>query len=135
MIGRLLARRYQAPASLWVVPAILPFLPGLQIVTAMLAESDVERIVGLITAVGTAFVIGTGVASGDIVVATLRLVRDEVIPQALEAAAGGLDTLVVTPFERISGRTTARRPADDGTVVGSAETEAARVDDADDAMA
>ena len=113
MVGRVLARHYQAPASLWVVPAILPFLPGLQIVTAMLAESELDRVVGLIAAAGTAFTIGAGVASGDIVVQTLRLVRDAVIPQAIEAAAGGLDTLVVTPFERITARSTPRRAADD----------------------
>ncbi len=116
MAGRVLARRYQTPTALWVVPAILPFLPGLQIVTAMLAESDVDRVVGLLAAAGTAFVIGTGVASGDIVVATVRIFRDEVVPRAIEVASEGVDTLVVTPFERITAR---RRPGGPGPQPGA----------------
>jgi uncharacterized membrane protein YjjP (DUF1212 family) len=103
MIGRLLARRYHAPASLWVVPAVLPFLPGLQIVTALLAESDLERLVGLLGAAGTAFVIGTGVASGDVIIATLRRLRERVIPDAIEAAVGSVDAMVIVPFERVVG--------------------------------
>jgi uncharacterized membrane protein YjjB (DUF3815 family) len=103
MIGRVLARRFRAPSSLWVVPAVLPFLPGLQIVTALLAESDLERLVGLLGAAGTAFVIGTGVAAGDVVMTTLRRLRERVIPGAIEAAAGGLDSLVVVPFEQLIG--------------------------------
>ena len=108
MVGRILARRLDVPPALWVVPAILPFLPGLQIVTAMLAESDVEQVVGLLGAATTAFAIGAGVASGDILVTTVRRVRDHVIPGAIEAAAGRVDTLVVTPFERILGRSNAQ---------------------------
>jgi uncharacterized membrane protein YjjP (DUF1212 family) len=107
MAGRILARRLDVPPALWVVPAILPFLPGLQIVTAMLAESDVEQVVGLLGAATTAFAIGAGVASGDILVTTVRRVRDQVIPGAIEAAAGRVDMLVVTPFERILGRANA----------------------------
>jgi uncharacterized membrane protein YjjP (DUF1212 family) len=103
MIGRVLARRFHAPSSLWVVPAVLPFLPGLQIVTALLAESDLERLVGLLGAAGTAFVIGTGVASGDVIIATLRRLRERVIPGAIEAAVGGVDAMVIVPFEQIIG--------------------------------
>ena len=66
VVGRLLARRSKAPAALWVVPAILPLLPGLQLVQAMLAPTDVERVAGLLAAAGAAFLVGTGVASGDI---------------------------------------------------------------------
>jgi uncharacterized membrane protein YjjP (DUF1212 family) len=104
MVGRILAHRSQAPSALWVVPAVLPFLPGLQIVTALLAESDVDRIVGLLAAAATAFAIGVGVASGDIIVATVRRFRDRVIPSAIEAAVEGVDSFVVVPFEHIVGR-------------------------------
>ena len=43
-LGRLLARRRGAPAAIWVVPAILPLLPGLQLVQAMLADTDAAQI-------------------------------------------------------------------------------------------
>ncbi len=109
MVGRILARRFHAPSALWVVPAVLPFLPGLQIVTALLAETNDDRIVGLLAAAGTAFAIGVGVASGDIVVATLRRFRERVIPEAIEAAVDGVDSFVVAPFEQIVGRR--KRPA------------------------
>ena len=104
MAGRLLSRRSQAPSALWVVPAVLPFLPGLQIVTALLADGDVQRIVGLLAAAGTAFAIGVGVASGDIIVATVRRFRERVIPSAIEAAVEGVDSFVVVPFEQLVGR-------------------------------
>lgn len=104
MVGRILARRYQAPSALWVVPAVLPFLPGLQIVTALLADTNVDRIVGLLAAAATAFAIGVGVASGDIIVATVRRFRERVIPSAIEAAVEGVDSYVVVPFEQFIGR-------------------------------
>lgn len=92
--GRVLARRTGAPSALWVVPAILPLLPGLQIVTAMLAVSDLARITGLIDAAVTAFLIGVGVATGDIVVLAVRGVRDRVVAPAVGAVAGGVEVLV-----------------------------------------
>ena len=94
MIGRVLARRSGAPAALWVVPAILPLLPGLQIVTAMLAVTDLARISGLIAAAVTAFLIGVGVASGDIIVLAVRGVRDLVVAPAVDAVADGVEVLV-----------------------------------------
>ncbi len=94
VVGRLLARRTGAPAALWVVPAILPLLPGLQIVTAMLAVSDLAQITGLIDAAVTAFLIGVGVASGDIVVLAVRGVRDRVVAPAFGAVAGGVEVLI-----------------------------------------
>jgi uncharacterized membrane protein YjjP (DUF1212 family) len=114
MIGRILARRFRAPPALWVVPAVLPFLPGLQIVTALLADTNVDRVVGLLAAAATAFAIGVGVASGDIVVATVRRFRERVIPSAIEAAVEGVDSFVVVPFEQIIGRRprSAAAPAD-----------------------
>ena len=70
-VGRILARSQRAPAALWVVPAILPLLPGLQIVLALLAPTDQERVAGLVAAATTAFSLGVGVGVGDIIVATL----------------------------------------------------------------
>ena len=100
VVGRLLARRSGAPAALWVVPAILPLLPGLQLVQAMLAETNAARVDGLIGAAGTAFVIGTGVAMGDILVLLIRGVRDQVVAPAVGAVAGGVEVLLVAPVGR-----------------------------------
>jgi uncharacterized membrane protein YjjB (DUF3815 family) len=106
-VGRLLARRYEAPPALWAVPAILPLLPGLQIVQALLAQTDAARLTGLLAAAGTAFLVGTGVASGDIIVATALRVRQRLVDPAVgavaggvDAVAGGVDEFLVTPVER-----------------------------------
>ena len=104
VLGRLLARRFGAPAALWVVPAILPLLPGLQLVQAMLAETNVARIDGLIAAAGTAFVIGTGVAMGDILVLLIRGVRRSGRRPAVGAVAGGVEVLIVAPMGRVVER-------------------------------
>ena len=103
-MGRLLARRYGAPSALWVVPAILPLLPGLQLVQAMLAATNVARIDGLLGAAGTAFVIGTGVAMGDNLVLLIRGVRDQVVAPAVGAVAGGMEVLVLAPVGRVVER-------------------------------
>jgi uncharacterized membrane protein YjjP (DUF1212 family) len=100
MLGRLLARRRGAPAAIWVVPAILPLLPGLQLVQAMLAETDAARISGLAAAAGTAFVIGTGVAIGDILILIIRGVRDRVVAPAVGKVAEGVEVLVIVPVGR-----------------------------------
>jgi uncharacterized membrane protein YjjP (DUF1212 family) len=102
--GRVLARRADAPTALWVVPAILPLLPGLQIVTAMLASTDLARLNGLVGAAGTAFLIGVGVATGDIVAVTVRRLRKAVVEPAVGAVAGGVDLLIVSPVERVVER-------------------------------
>ena len=104
VVGRLLARRSHAPAALWVVPAILPLLPGLQLVQAMLAATDVARVSGLLAAAGTAFLVGTGVASGDILVMAVRRVRDDVVVPAVDAVTGGIEVYIVEPVERRVGR-------------------------------
>jgi uncharacterized membrane protein YjjP (DUF1212 family) len=98
--GRILARRAHAPAALWVVPAILPLLPGLQLVQALLANTDAARVSGLVGAAATAFLIGTGVATGDIIVLTVRGVRDTVVAPAIGAVTGGVDVLIVSRVER-----------------------------------
>jgi len=100
-VGRILARLGQAPAALWVVPAILPLLPGLQLVTGMLADTNEARIAGLAAAAVTAFLIGTGVATGDLAARTLRRVRTAVVEPAVGAVAGGVDLYVVTPVGRV----------------------------------
>jgi uncharacterized membrane protein YjjP (DUF1212 family) len=97
--GRLLARRYQAPAALWVVPAVLPLLPGLALVVALLAPSDAQRFSGLWGAILTAFALGVGVAAGDITVAALHRVRRRVVEPAVRAAATGIGVLVLPPGE------------------------------------
>ncbi len=102
-VGRLLARHFGAPAAIWVVPAILPLLPGLQLVQAMLAETDAARISGLLAAAGTAFIIGTGVAIGDNLVLVVSGVRDRVVAPAVGAVAEGVEVLVVVPVGRAVG--------------------------------
>ena len=104
VVGRVLARRSEAPAALWVVPAILPLLPGLQIVQAMLAATEAARVSGLVGAISTAFFIGTGVASGDLIVQLIRRVRDHVVAPAVGAVAGGVEVYIVAPVERVVDR-------------------------------
>ncbi len=99
IVSRVIGVRSQAPAALWAVPAVLPLLPGLQTVEALLAHSDAARIVGLVGAAGTAFLIGAGVASGDIVVTTVRRMRDRVTP-AIDTVTTGFETIVVAPVDR-----------------------------------
>jgi len=96
-----------------VVPAILPLLPGLQLVQAMLAPTDVERVAGLLAAAGAAFLVGTGVASGDILVQALRSVRDDLVGPAVDAVTGGIEDYIVEPVERRVGRS-ARTPSERG---------------------
>jgi uncharacterized membrane protein YjjP (DUF1212 family) len=108
VVGRLVALRARAPAALWVVPAILLLLPGLQLVSAMLAITNAARIDGLLAAATTAFLLGTGVASGDIIVATARRLRERVVVPAVGAVAGGVDVLVVEPVERVADRAAQR---------------------------
>ncbi len=115
--GRLLARHDGAPAALWVVPAILPLLPGLQLVQAMLAATDVARVSGLLAAAGAAFLVGTGVASGDILVMAVQRVREQLVTPAVDAVAGGIEVYLVAPVERVVGRSGKEpdRPVDPGS--------------------
>jgi len=99
VVSRTISVRFQAPAALWAVPAVLPLLPGLQIVEALLAPTDAARAVGLVGAAGTAFLIGAGVASGDIVVTTLRRMRARVTP-AIDSVTTGFEVNVIAPVDR-----------------------------------
>ena len=69
----------------------------------MLARTNEERIAGFIGAAATAFVLGVGVASGDIIVTTAQRLRSSVVEPAVDAVAGGVDVFVVTPVERAAG--------------------------------
>jgi len=104
VLGRILARRFGGIAALWVVPAILPFLPGLQLVQAMLAETEQARVDGLVGAAGTAFIIGTGVATGDVLVILARGFRDQIAAPAVGAVVGGVDVFVIAPVGRVVDR-------------------------------
>lgn len=108
-VGRILARSQRAPAALWVVPAILPLLPGLQIVLALLAPTDQERVAGLVAAATTAFTLGVGVGVGDIIVATLFGVRDRLVGPAVGVAAHAADDYIVGPIERVVGHSRDQR--------------------------
>ncbi len=104
VLGRLIAQRFKTPAAIWIVPAILLLLPGLQLVTAMLARTNAARIEGLLAAATTAFLLGTGVASGDIIISTARRLRERVVQPAVGAVAGGVDVFLVDPVERAAER-------------------------------
>jgi uncharacterized membrane protein YjjP (DUF1212 family) len=99
-VGRLLARWQSTPAALYVVPAVLPLLPGLALVRAMLAETDAARVSGLIDAILIAFLIGVGVASGDIFVTTIRTLREHVVAPAVGAVTDNVEVLVIHPVGR-----------------------------------
>jgi len=99
VLGRLFARRMDAPWTLWAVPAVLVLLPGLAIVRAMLAPTATLQVAGLADALLTAFAIGVGVASGDILVSTYWQVREHVLDPVVGAVASGIDTLVTRSSE------------------------------------
>jgi uncharacterized membrane protein YjjB (DUF3815 family) len=104
--GRLLARHYKAPAALWVVPAILPLLPGLALVVALLARGDLQRFSGIWNAILIAFALGVGVAAGDIAVAAVGRLRRGIVEPAVDAVATGFGALVVQPIGRMADRGT-----------------------------
>jgi uncharacterized membrane protein YjjP (DUF1212 family) len=101
-VGRMLARWQEGPASLWTVPAVLPLLPGLTIVQAMLAPTAAQQVTLLGEALLVAFTIGVGVASGDILVSTYQQVRERVARPVTEAVFGGTGSLVARPVREAS---------------------------------
>ena len=103
VIGRILARWRHGPSLLYVVPAILPLLPGLLLVQAMLAVTDVARLGGLVDAIVAAFLVGVGVATGDILVETIVRIRERILAPAFGAVAGGVEVLVEGPVARVLG--------------------------------
>jgi uncharacterized membrane protein YjjP (DUF1212 family)/uncharacterized membrane protein YjjB (DUF3815 family) len=67
-IGGLLARRSRTPAALWIVPAILPLLPAPATLLPLLAGTEEAQQALQGQALATAFAIGVGVASGEILI-------------------------------------------------------------------
>ena len=126
-LGRFLSLRQRAPAALWVVPAILPLLPGLLIVQAMLAETDVARVSGLFAAAATAFLIGTGVASGDIAVSMARRLGHRFVSPAVGVVADRVDVMIIGPVHRAvtasvpHGKGPSGVVAPDATTAGAAD--------------
>lgn len=68
LVGRSLAAGLRMPGQLWLVPAILPLLPAPATLLPHLAGSDEVRAALQSQAFRTAFLIGVGVACGDILV-------------------------------------------------------------------
>jgi hypothetical protein len=66
----------------------------------MLAETDAARVSGLIDAILIAFLIGVGVASGDIFVTTIRTLREHVVAPAVGAVTDNVEVLVIHPVGR-----------------------------------
>jgi uncharacterized membrane protein YjjB (DUF3815 family) len=75
VLGRLLAGRFETPSALWIVPAILPLLPAPATLLPLLAPSDEVRQLLQGQALTTAFLIGVGVATGDILAGTYQRYR------------------------------------------------------------
>lgn len=71
-VGRFLAERKREPAAIWLTPAILPLLPAPATLVPLLAESAAAQESLRGQALTTAFLIGVGVASGDILVSAWR---------------------------------------------------------------
>jgi len=100
VLGRLFARQLEAPWTLWAVPAVLVLLPGLTIVQAMLAPTVTLQVSLLAEALLTAFAIGVGVASGDIVVSAYLRIRETIVVPVAGAVVGGIDRLVARPGDQ-----------------------------------
>jgi uncharacterized membrane protein YjjP (DUF1212 family) len=92
-VGQWLALRERLPAVIWIVPAILPLLPGLALVEGILALATTSGILQVIGAVGIGLALGMGVALGSIIVATVRRVSDDVIsPIVVEPVSAAIST-------------------------------------------
>lgn len=72
IVGRSFALGRGLPPALWLVPAILPLLPAPATLLPLLAASEEARNALQSQAFATAFLIGVGVASGDILVSALQ---------------------------------------------------------------
>ena len=88
VIGRVVAGRFEAPSAVYVVPAILPLLPAPATMLPLLAESTAAREALQGQALETAFTIGVGVASGDILVAAYQRTRARVSGAARGSGSG-----------------------------------------------
>jgi hypothetical protein len=106
----LLANRSQAPATLRMVPAILPLLAAPSTLLPALAETEPARQALQGLAAETAFLIGVGVASGSIVVETYQRYRARVLEPLVGVVSTGLAGHLVRPVRTWTRRW--RRPAD-----------------------
>jgi len=99
-LGTYLAHRRRAPAAIWTVPAILPLLPAPATLLPLLAETEAARQALQGQALETAFVIGVGVASGSIIVATYQRSRERWLEPVVDAVSDGMSRYVVQPAQR-----------------------------------
>ena len=106
VLAGFLARRNRTPATIWVVPATLPLLPGLLLVRGMLAGGGFESLTILATAVATAFILGVGAAGGDIAFQAFRRLDERVMRPimrpAVQALQSGVDLVFGAREERAS---------------------------------
>jgi len=96
-LGTYLAHRRRAPAAIWTVPAILPLLPAPATLLPLLAETEAARQALQGQALETAFVIGVGVASGSIIVATYQRSRERWLEPVVDAVSDGMSRYVDRP--------------------------------------
>jgi uncharacterized membrane protein YjjP (DUF1212 family) len=98
LVGQALALRVGMPSVIWTVPAILPLLPGLTLVTGILSIGTIEGVLTVVLAVATGFALGAGVAFGSIIVTVARhageVTRTVVVPALGDARAGLTRTVV-----------------------------------------
>jgi uncharacterized membrane protein YjjP (DUF1212 family) len=80
LIGRALAQRSHGSAAHWLVPSILPLLPAPATLVPLLAETEQARDALRGQALTTAYLIGVGVASGDILMTLFHRYRLGVRP-------------------------------------------------------
>ncbi|MET0771757.1 MAG: threonine/serine exporter family protein [Candidatus Limnocylindrales bacterium] len=92
VVGQALALRARLPSVIWTVPAVLPLLPGLTMVTGILEVGTIEGVLTVVLAIATGFALGAGVAFGSILVTVARrageVTRSVVLPVIGEAGAG-----------------------------------------------
>jgi uncharacterized membrane protein YjjP (DUF1212 family) len=75
LIGRSLSQGWEYPAAIWLVPSILPLLPAPATLVPLLAKTEQARNALRAQALTTAYLIGVGVASGDILMTFFRRYR------------------------------------------------------------
>jgi len=89
LVGQAFALRARMPSVIWTVPAVLPLLPGLMMVTGILELGTIEGVLTVVLAIATGFALGAGVAFGSILVTVARqageVTRSMVLPVIGEA--------------------------------------------------
>jgi uncharacterized membrane protein YjjB (DUF3815 family) len=99
VLARLFSKRSRAPSVIWAVPAILPLLPAPATLLPLLAETQRAQQALQGQALQTAFVIGVGVATGDILEATYLRYRERVVTPALSVVSVGFSRVRDAPGE------------------------------------